>query len=151
MTFPTGPRAAEPASLLMASSKPLLLSYFTALEGSSHLMAPLKGLARAQLEMASFVNHRAQAYLELPSRLLQCRGPHDFLQEQMRFWNVAAEHYSETTRRIADAWGHSTAPADETAAATNEPAQLHDYIEFPVARRKQEAAQNPAPGLREMA
>ena len=68
--------------------------------------APLKVAARCQLEVMGLANRRTQAYLQVPSRLAQCRTPQDFLNEQMAFWHTAMEQYGESSHRIADAWAH---------------------------------------------
>ena len=148
MTNQQGFRSKETGSVFKASSNPFFVPFFTALEANTHAFAPLKELARAQLEMASFINRRAQACLEMPSRLAQCRGPHDILQEQMRFWSVAAEDYSVSSQRLAEVWGQSAVPVD---VPVTEAEPVHDYIAFPVAKRRLLAAQDPATSTREFA
>lgn len=60
----------------------------------------LKGAAQAQLEVVGFWNRRAQAYLDIPSRLQQVRGPQDLLAEQMRFWQTAFTQYQDSSRKL---------------------------------------------------
>lgn len=92
----------------------------------------IKGLARLNLEMVALANRRAQAYLEIPQRLGRCRTPQDLVGEQMRFWQTAAEQYSETTRKALSIWT-SMAPAVPAFKAPMKTAavQERDYITFP--------------------
>ncbi len=97
---------------------PLVQTYFAAFEsigllpssdasgsvGPQRLGAPFKAAARCQLELFGLANRRTQAYLQIPSRLAQCRSPHDVLNEQMAFWRTAAEQYGDTYRKIFDTW-----------------------------------------------
>lgn len=104
-----------------------LHAYFGSLDSMAQGMSPLKGFARVQLEMAGFASRRTQAYLELPSRLQQCRTPQDLFNEQARFWQTAFEQYAEAGRRMTEAWqagfgGGGTAPAVRATA--------RDYISF---------------------
>ncbi len=50
------------------------------------------------------MNRRAQAYVELPMRLCQCRSPQDLAAEQMRFWQTMAQQYAESSQRLFVAW-----------------------------------------------
>jgi hypothetical protein len=103
--------------------------YFKNLDGMTQTMGPLKGIARWQLEAAGLMSRRTQAYLEIPSRLSRCRTPQDLLKEQTRFWQVALHQYSESSRRMMDAWMQAMTPAgfgQSTGAARRE----RDYITF---------------------
>jgi hypothetical protein len=66
--------------------------------------APLKVAGRCQLEVLGLANRRAQAYMQLPTRLAQCRTPQDLLNEQLAFWRTASEQYTDSTRKITEAW-----------------------------------------------
>jgi hypothetical protein len=101
-------------------------AYFNSADSLSQGFEPMKALARCQLEVMGLVSRRAQAYLEIPSRLSQCRTPQDILNEQMAFWRTAFEQYSESSQRIADAWGHVLMPLDDRADARRQ----RDYITF---------------------
>lgn len=91
-------------------------------EGAS---APLKAAVRCQLEVMGYLNRRTQALLQAPTRFSSCRSPQDVLNEQMAFWQTAAEQYAETSRRIADAWaGVSSGTSAEKSTA------VRDYIDF---------------------
>jgi hypothetical protein len=94
--------------------------------------APAKALARVQLEALGFVNRRAQAYLEIPSRLSRCRTPQDLINEQMGFWQTAIEQYSESSRRMAEAWSQVIASGGGFSG-TSGPRE-RDYITFSTAK-----------------
>lgn len=86
----------------------------------------MKGYARSQLEIMGFVSRRTQAYLEIPTRLQQCRTPQDLLNEQARFWQTAFEQYAEASRKILEAWAQAGgASAQQPVKAT-----ARDYISF---------------------
>jgi hypothetical protein len=106
-----------------------LQMYFGALESFGHSYDPmLKGIARAQLEMSGLMSRRAQAYLEIPARLSQCRGPHDLLNEQMRFWRIAMEEYSGSVGRITSALSSFAVP--QMGLEPDQAGAGHDYIKF---------------------
>ena len=65
----------------------------------------LKGVARWNLELAGLIARRSQAWLEVPTRLMQCKTPVDLVNEQVRFWQSAAADYTEGSRRLSAAWG----------------------------------------------
>ena len=54
---------------------------------------PWKILARMQIETMALMSRRAQAYLELPQTLAQCRTPGDLMTEQVRFSQIAQRQY----------------------------------------------------------
>lgn len=64
----------------------------------------LRAAARGNLEAFTLMNRRAQAYVELPMRLCQCRSPQDLAAEQMRFWQTMAQQYAESSQRLFVAW-----------------------------------------------
>ena len=105
-------------------------AYFNNLDALSQGLGPVKGLARWQLEMAGFMSRRAQALMEFPSRMSQCRTPQDFSNEQMRFWREALEQCSESSHRMAEAWGQMLMPF---AAGGEGQRRSRDYISFPEA------------------
>ena len=125
----------------------LFQNYFSALEGFSQgrspfggglpgfdpqamaaqATGPLKVAARCQLEMMGLANRRAQAYLQVPTHLAQCRTPQDFFNEQMAFWHTTMEQYGESSRKVADAWAHLLpASFGQAGGARTE----RDYISF---------------------
>jgi hypothetical protein len=65
----------------------------------------LKGVGRYNLELVGLVARRSQAWLEVPTRLMQCKTPIDLLKEQVRFWQSAVSDYTESSRRLSAAWG----------------------------------------------
>lgn len=102
---------------------------FDAQAFTAQATAPFKAAARAQLEVMGLANRRVQAYMRAPTTLAQCRSPQDFMNAQMQFWRTAFEQYSESGRKIADAWSHAlpfAAPYPGVEAAETE----HDYINF---------------------
>jgi hypothetical protein len=118
---------------------PLIQTYVTAFESLGLLSAdvgggavpqrftaPLKAAARCQLELFGLANRRTQAYMQIPTRLAQCRSPRDLLDEQMAFWRTAAEQYGETYRKVFDTW----AGADVWAYPGGRPGAERDYINF---------------------
>lgn len=105
-----------------------LQAYFGHLDTLAQSMSPMKGMARAQLEMMGFVSRRTQAYLEFPSRMQQCRTPQDLLNEQARFWQTAFEQYAEAGRRMTEAWAQAGLASGygQQSVKTTE----RDYITF---------------------
>ena len=100
---------------------------FTAENGSQdaaqRMGGPMKAAARAQLAWMGLMNRRAQAYMQVPTRLAHCRTPQDLLNEQMAFWRTAAEQYTESYRKILDAW-------TSVDGGTNGRPAERDYINF---------------------
>ena len=139
--FPTSSSSVSDfANLTRTPANTMFLAYFTALDSASVAFAPMKSVARAQAEMIGFMSRRARACFEAPSQLTQCRNPQDLLHEQMRFWDLAAEEYKETSRRVLEAWAPlSPKAAPETAAPAA--ARVHDYIQFPISRRPKRTAE----------
>lgn len=103
-------------------------AYFGNLDTMAHSMSPLKGLARSQLELVGFLSRRTQAYLEIPSRLQQCRTPQDLFNEQARFWQTAFEQYAEAGRRMTEAWAQAGFGAGVGQPSVR--ATARDYINF---------------------
>lgn len=103
---------------------------------SQRSSAPFKAAARCQLEVLGLVNRRAQAYMQIPTRLAQCRSPQDVVNEQMAFWRTAGQQYAETSRKVFDAW----TSADALQVANGRPAE-RDYINFNGTGSKESSAQ----------
>jgi hypothetical protein len=116
--------------------------YFNGLDQLAQNMGPMKGVARLQLEMAGFMSRRAQAYLEIPSRLSRCRTPQDLMTEQLRFWQMAFQQYNESSRRVMDAWAQMATPSGFAGLAANGQGRARDYISFGDERA---AGASPAP------
>lgn len=64
----------------------------------------MRGATKMQLEMWALSSRRAQAFLELPSRMATCKTPTDLAQEQARFARVAYENYTDAAKRMTQAW-----------------------------------------------
>lgn len=93
----------------------------------------LRNFARWQLEVQGLMVRRAQAYLELPARLSQCRTPQDVLAEQQRFVQTCLAHYSEGAQHAMSAWVQMFQfPAAATEALRSKADR--DYLSFPETR-----------------
>ena len=102
--------------------------YFSGLEAFGQAYDPFtKGFARAQLEFMGHLNRRAQAYLEIPNRLAQCRTPQDLVNEQVRFWRSAYEDYTASMGRVTEALSSLAMPH---LALGDEAGDGRDYISF---------------------
>ena len=91
-------------------------AFFSGMSGSEatapampteHLM---RSFARCQSELQGLVSRRAQAYVELPSRIAEIRTTQDMVQEQTRFWQTAMQQYAECSQRIMNLWMQSLQP-----------------------------------------
>ena len=87
----------------------------------------MRAAARSQVEMFTLASKRAQAYIEWPMRLSQCRTPQDLTSEQIRFWQTMAQHYTESSQRVMGVW--ATVARDASVQRTTKPER--DYITFP--------------------
>jgi hypothetical protein len=106
--------------------------YFSGLESMSQAYDPFtKGIARAQLEFMGLMTRRAQAYMEIPSRLSQCRTPQDLASEQMQFWRTAYEEYAESMGRMTEAMASLGVPSFGFGPFGDSEHSAHDYITFP--------------------
>lgn len=104
--------------------------FFASVDKWPSVLGPLKAATRFQLEAAGFMNRRAQACLEIPTRLSHCRTPQDLVNEQMRFWRIACEQYVETSRRMTEALGAAFPSGGSEGLADRD----RDYITFPEPR-----------------
>ena len=86
----------------------------------------LKSVSRWNLELFGLMARRAQAWLEVSSRLSHCKTPVEVLSEQGKFWQAAAADYVDSSKRLAAAWS-----ACATMPKLNGSAQPRDYITFP--------------------
>ena len=108
----------------------------------------MRGLARWQIEVQGLAVRRAQAYLELPGRMSQCRTPQDLMAEQQRFLQTCVEQYSNSTRAIMGAWAQMLQFPGSAVASGSEKDAQRDYLSFPEPRvlngtgAKDEAAQH---------
>ncbi len=100
-------------------------------EQATKSMGPMvTGVARANMELASLAGRRAQAYLELPNTVAQCRGLQDLFAAQARFWQTAFEDYAACNRRVIAVLSahNAVAPAAQDAGAGR---RERDTITFP--------------------
>jgi hypothetical protein len=86
----------------------------------------MKAMARWQLEAMGLMSRRAQAYMEIPSRMSRCRTPQDLMAEQVRFFQTAFQQYQQSSQRMLEAWTQM-APASNGKASS---AAARDYITF---------------------
>lgn len=93
---------------------------------TQNMTAPMKAVARCQLETLGLVNRRAQAYMQVPTRLAQCRTPQDLVNEQMAFWRTAAEQYRDCALKVGQAWGQVVPGFGPQRSSATE----RDYITF---------------------
>jgi hypothetical protein len=106
--------------------------YFSGLETLGQAYDPFtKSIARAQLEWMGLLSRRAQACMEFPSRLSQCRTPQDLTNEQTRFWRTAYEEYAESMGRVSEAMASLAIPAFGFAQLGEAARSAHDYLTVP--------------------
>lgn len=67
----------------------------------------LRSFARCQSELQGLLSRRAQAYVELPSRIAEIRTAQDMFREQTRFWQTAMQQYAECSQRMMGSWMQS--------------------------------------------
>jgi hypothetical protein len=90
----------------------------------------LKGIGRWNLEVMGLATRRARAWLELPSRVSQCKTPQDVVREQLQFWQGAVRDYSDGARRLTQALGALALPGFGGAVSKGT-SPARDYINFP--------------------
>jgi hypothetical protein len=106
--------------------------YFSGLEAMGQAYDPfMKSFARAQLELTGLMSRRAQAWMEVPGRLSQCRTPQDLTNEQMRFWRAAYEDHADSWGRMTEAMASLAAPVFAFGRLGDEGQSDRDYITFP--------------------
>ena len=103
-----------------------------------------KGIAQVNLEAAGLANRRAQAYLEMPSRLAQCRTPQDLMAEQVRFWQTAMTQYQESTRKIVALWTQAVPDLPMVKGSKASPKPARDFIFVPQSKDETEERQRAA-------
>jgi hypothetical protein len=86
----------------------------------------LKGVGRWNLEVLGLMARRAQAWLEIPSRLSQCKTPADLFKEQTKFWQAAARGLQ---RGVATADGGVERVWGDAEAQWHAAARLHTFPE----------------------
>lgn len=104
-------------------------AYCTGLDKLAKGYEPLlKNAGRWNLELMGLMSRRAQAWLEVPTRISQCKSPQDIVREQLRFWQTAAQDYSEGAKRLTAAFGAITAPGLNGALGGKVIEPGRDYI-----------------------
>lgn len=94
----------------------------------------LRGAGQWNLELIGLMTRRAQAWLEIPARLGQCKTPQELVKEQMRFWQAATHDYAEGAQRLTVAFGALAVPGLNGAWGGKTVARARDYITFPDAK-----------------
>lgn len=106
-------------------------TYFGGLDTAAQSFEPMvKGMARWQLETMGLMSRRAQAYLEIPARLSQCRTPQDLFNEQTRFFQTAMQQYTESSRKLTAALSQMASVPPVFGQATQTRVK-RDYITIP--------------------
>jgi hypothetical protein len=105
-------------------------AYSNTLDGLAKGYEPAAvGLARFNLELMALSLRRAQAWLEVPTRLGRCRSPSDLVQEQAGFWQTAAAQYAEGSQRLlATLLSAGVAAQAARANASRDGRAVRDYI-----------------------
>ena len=117
-------------------------TYFGGLDNAAQSFEPMvKGMARWQLESMGLMSRRAQAYLEIPSRLSKCRTPQDLFNEQTRFFQTAMQQYTESSRKLTAALSQMASVPPVFAQGTQAKVK-RDYITIPEPKA---AASSPKP------
>ncbi|MEO1207216.1 MAG: hypothetical protein AAFV45_12890 [Pseudomonadota bacterium] len=88
--------------------------------GSDAMVTMFRSMARYQLEVWALTSRRAQAYMELPSKLARCKSTEDFAKAQSRFAETSFRQYSQATERLTDAWSQVLSLPTPTAVANAE-------------------------------
>jgi hypothetical protein len=113
-----------------------------------------KAMAGSNLEMLSLMSQRAQAYLELPTSVGNCRTPEDLVDEQVRFWQTALRQYGQSSQRALNVWATSVSLVGGALAPWAPAAKPErDYITFAEPQKATAAAdpQQKKPGERQAA
>lgn len=98
-------------------------SYFAQSAASSTDVGyAFRGMARWQLEVWGLMSRRGQAYMELPTRLGQCRTPQEVQKEQIRFAQKASQQYLEASARMFQAWQNMMMMPLELTKSVHKPA-----------------------------
>jgi hypothetical protein len=111
-----------------------------------------KAVTGSNLELLSLMSRRAQAYMEFPTCVGNCRTPQDLVDEQVRFWQTAFRQYAESSQRAMNAWTTTVSLLGGTLtpwAITGKPER--DFITFPEPQEAVSAESQKKPGERQAA
>jgi hypothetical protein len=128
-------------------------AYFAHLDRINQAYEPaLKGIGRYNLELAGLTSRRAQAWIDIPSRLGRCKTPQDLWGEQTKFWQTAMAQYTESWQRMAAALGASSVLPGLNGAFGGKTAESkRDIITFADAPEQAEDEAGPKGGRRRAA
>ena len=101
---------------------------------AKHFEPALRGAGRWNLALMGLTTRRARAWLEIPTRLSQCKTPQDLVKEQLRFWQTAAHDYVEGTERLTGALSALAGPGLDGTWGGRTVTPARDYISFPDAQ-----------------
>ncbi|MEL7050084.1 MAG: phasin family protein [Pseudomonadota bacterium] len=71
------------------------------------------GLTRYQLELWALSSRRAQAYMELSSKVARCKSPQELLNVQSRFIEKSSKQYADSGRRLSSVLTQAMTPSAE--------------------------------------
>jgi CelD/BcsL family acetyltransferase involved in cellulose biosynthesis len=92
----------------------------------------LRNVGRINLELMGLMTRRAQAWLQIPTSASHCKTPQDLFSEQLKFWQAAAQDYTEGARRLSATFASLAGPGFGAAwGKTAVTATPRDYITFP--------------------
>ncbi len=90
----------------------------------------LRNVGRINLELMGLMTRRAQAWMQVPASASQCKTPQELFAAQLKFWQTAAQDYSEGTRRLSATFASLAGPGF-SAVWGKSAATGRDYITFP--------------------
>jgi len=106
-------------------------AYVGSLDVLARRFEPLAvGAGRYNLELFGLMTRRARAWLEVPSRLGQCRTPQDLANEQLRFWRAAVQDYADGTKRLSLAFSGLAAPGADGVWGGKAVTPPRDHLAF---------------------
>lgn len=109
----------------------MMQAYFGGLDTAFQSMDPIyKAAARSGLEFVGLASLRAQAHVDIPSQMVECRTVQDVTSAQMRFWQTAAQHYQDSTRHIMSIWA-AAVPTTSAFGSPDARTRQRDYITLP--------------------
>lgn len=118
------------AELFSGPCQHMMQAFAGGLDTASQSWDPVvKSLAQVNLEVIGYWNRRAQAYLDIPAQLQQCRAPQDVAAAQMRFWQTAFTQQQDSSRKIMKLYAAAVPDLPSTEPKRSKPARV--YITVP--------------------
>ncbi len=97
--------------------------------GAAQYEKAAKSLAHCQLELWGLASRRAQAMLDMPAELAQCRTPDALARVQAAYLKTAFEQYAETSGRMVEAMSSVTGIMPQAAAVEAAPEAAGHAVE----------------------